>query len=100
MQEQAEANRDGMRVSEEMVRITDWTEQEATKGGRGAESHESGPTHRAFSPQLWASSGIYTHHVPSLRASHHHHHDARQGQGQKRPHHYQHFFRPRYHLVL
>lgn len=72
MQEQAEANRDGMRVFEEMVWITDWTEQEAAEGGGGAEGHESGPTNCDFPPHERAPSGIYPHYVPSLRASHHH----------------------------
>lgn len=51
-QEQAEADRDGMRVFEEMVRFADRTEQEITERSRRTEGHESWSTNCDFSPQL------------------------------------------------
>lgn len=67
-QEQAEADRDGMWVPEEMVRVADWAESEASEGGGGAEGHESGPSHRYLAPHQRAPPSIHSYHVPPLRA--------------------------------
>lgn len=59
-----------MRVLEEMVRVTDGTEPEVTKGGGRAKGHEGWPTNRVLAPQLRAYAGIHPHDVPWLRARH------------------------------
>lgn len=51
-QEQAETNRNGVRVPEEMVWFIDRTKQEATKGGGGAKGHESRSANRDIPAQL------------------------------------------------
>lgn len=71
-QEQAKANRDGMRVSKEMVRAIDRTEQETAEGGGGAEGDEGGAADSYFPAQLRATAGVQPHNVPSLRARDHH----------------------------
>lgn len=73
VQEQAEADRDGVRVPKEMVRIADWTEQKAAQGSGGAQGHEGGAPHRDLPPQLPPTSGINPNDVSSLREGHHQH---------------------------
>lgn len=67
-QEQAEADGDGVRVFQEVVRVTDGAEPEAAAGGGGAEGHEGRPSHRHLPSQFAASPGLHPHHVPPLRA--------------------------------
>ncbi|KAK7379924.1 hypothetical protein VNO78_34200 [Psophocarpus tetragonolobus] len=46
--EQAEADRNGVRVSEAVVWFSDRAEPKAAEGSGRAQSHEGGPTHRHF----------------------------------------------------
>ena len=66
MQEQAEADRDGVRVPEEVVWVTDTAEPEAAEGGGGAQGYEGGPTHRAVPAQQRATPSINPNHVSPL----------------------------------
>lgn len=72
MQEQAEADRNGVWVPEEVVWVTDRAEQKASEGSRGTEGHEGGATHRHFSTLLWATTSLHINHVSPLWARHHH----------------------------
>ena len=51
-QEQAEANRNGVRVPKKVVWIINRTKQEAAEGGGRAEGNESWSTNRAIPAQL------------------------------------------------
>lgn len=66
-QEQAEADRDGMRVFEEMVWITDRTKPKTPERGGGATGIESWPAHGHLPPhEFEAPPSIHSHHVSPL----------------------------------
>lgn len=72
MQEQAEADGDGVRVPEEVVWFPHRAEPEAAEGSGRATSHEGGPTHRDLPSLLRAAPCLHTFHVSPLRACHLH----------------------------
>lgn len=74
MQEQAEADRDGVRVPKEVVWVSDRAEPEAAKGSGGTEGYEGGSPHCPFPSHFPAPPCFHPHHVSPLWACHHHHH--------------------------
>lgn len=66
MQEQAEADRDGVRVPKEVVWVSDRAEPEAAKGSGGTEGYEGGSPHCPFPSHFPAPPCFHPHHVSPL----------------------------------
>lgn len=70
MQDEAEADGDGVRVPEAVLRLADRGEPAAAAGGGGAARAAGGPAHRALPAHPAAAPGVRAQHVPALRAHH------------------------------
>ncbi|RWV88935.1 hypothetical protein GW17_00048943 [Ensete ventricosum] len=68
VQDEAEADGDGVRVPEAVLRVADGGEPPSAPGGGGAAGASGGSAHRALPPHPPAAAGLVLDHVPPVRA--------------------------------